>query len=277
MTLDWAKSNVVLTERRKRILDILKTHRLLTIEQLEYFHPDFGQQSQSQLLLRRDINKLHEVYLVDKAIKKPVIQWDGSIKKTTVIAIGEIGSQYVGWPKYHKRIRYRDGQAHLSSTAHHTIRIHDMEILTRETMEQLNIEVKAWAYEAGNRIVQHNNGLNPDVFCMLYDRETGKYYSMFFEYDTGKMDFRRKKKFPRLSKKFNRYREIKNWSGWYNKPISRESVNKFPHLFFVTEDQNRFPSVPDLLKEKGLESTVCMQQDLEEQLKKFVTKMRRTQ
>lgn len=275
MTLDWAKSNIVLTERRKRILDILKTHRLLTIEQLEYFHPDFGQQSQSQLLLRRDINKLHEVYLVDKAIKKPVIQWDGSIKKTTVIAIGEIGSQYVGWPKYHKRIHYRDGQAHLSSTAHHTIRIHDMEILTRETMEQLNIEVKAWAYEAGNRIVQHNNGLNPDVFCMLYDRETGKYYSLFIEYDTGKMDFRRKKKFPRLNKKFNRYREIKNWNGWYNKAISKASVNKFPHLFFVTEDPNRFPGVPDLLKEKGLESTVSIQQDFLDELKKFIEKMRK--
>ena len=84
-------------------------------------------------------------------------------------------------------------------------------------MKTLNVEVKAWAHECGNRIVQHHNKLNPDVFCMLYDRETGKYYSLFIEYDTGKMDFRRKKKFPRLNKKFNRYREIKNWNGWYNK------------------------------------------------------------
>lgn len=264
-----------MTERRKRILDILKTHRLLTIEQLEYLHPDFGQQSQSQILIRRDINKLHETYFIDKAIKKPVVQWDGTIKKTTVIAMGEIGSQYVGWSKHYKRIHYRDGQAHLSSTAHHTIRIHDVEIQTKELMKTLDIEVKAWAFECGNRIVKHSNKLNPDAFCMLYDRKTEQHYTLFIEYDTGKMDFRRKKKFPGLSKKFNRYREIKNWSNWYKKAISRESVNKFPHLFFVTEDQNRFPGVPDLLKEKGLESTVCMQQDFLGELKNFVMKMRK--
>lgn len=274
MTLDWAKTNVVLTERRQRILEILKLRRLLTIEQLEYFHPDFGHQSQSQLLLRRDINKLHEVYLVDKAIKKPVIQWDGSTKKTAVIAIGELGSYFVGWANHHTRIKYQDGQAVLPASAYHTIRIHDMEIQTRELLPSLDVEVKAWAYECGKRIVSHENGLNPDAFCMLYDRQTKKYYTLLVEYDTGKMDFRRRRKFPALSKKFDRYKEIKNWSGWYDKAISKASENKFPHLFFVTEDPNRFPGVPDLLHERGLENTVCMQQDFLQQLTNFIAKMR---
>lgn len=274
LNIDWAKSNIEITERRQRILDILKTHRLMTIEQLEYLHPDYGHQSQSRLLLRRDINKLHEVYLVDKAIKKPIAQWDGSIKKTTVIAMGELGSYLVGWAKYHKRISYQDGTTTLPTTAHHTIRIHDMEIQVRELMKTLDVDVKAWAYECGNRIVQHSNGLNPDSFCMLHDKVTGKYYTLWIEYDTGKMDFRRRTKFPELAPKFDRYREIKNWSGWYEKAISRASQNKFPHLFFVTEDQSRFPGVPDLLRERGLDNTVCMQQDFLSEMEKFIQKMR---
>lgn len=274
LTLDWAKSNVDLTERKKKILEILAQRRLLTIEQLEYFHPDFGHQSQSQLLLRRDINKLHEVYLVDKALKKPISQWDGTIKKTMVIALGELGSQYVGWPKHHQRIKYRDGQVVLPATAHHTLRIHDMEIQTRELVKEIGVEVKAWAYECGNRILKHSNGLNPDVFCMLYDTTNSKHYTLFIEYDTGKDDFRRRKKFPRLTKKIDRYREVKSWDDWYERPISTASENKFPHLFFVTEDPKRFPGVPNILSSRGLDHTVCMQRDYLSELENFIQKMR---
>lgn len=242
---------------------------------MEYFHPDFGQQSQSQLLLRRDINKLHEVYFLDKAIKKPVMQWDGSIKKTMIVALGEIGSQYAGWPKHYKRIAYKDGGTTLPRTAHHTLRIHDMEIQTHELLQSLGVKVYLWAYECGNRIIRHqSNKLNPDVFCLMEDTIHQKFYSAFMEYDTGKMDIGRRTKFPELSQKFNRYQEIKEWKGWYERPISRDSQNKFPHLFFVTEDQNRVPGVTDVLNEKGFENTVCRQQDYLSQLTDFIRKMR---
>lgn len=212
---------------------------------------------------------------MDKAIKKPVIQWDGSIKRTAVIAMGELGSFFVGWAKHHKRIHYRDGQAFLSSTAHHTLRIHDMEIQTKELLKTMNVDVKAWAYECGNRIVQHKNGLNPDVFCMLYDNETKKHYTAFLEYDTGKDDFERRRKFPNLTAKINRYKETKNWSGWYQKAISKASENKFPHIIFVTEEPKRFPELPKIFAEKGLDHTVCLQPDYLNQLTQFIEKMRK--
>ncbi|MFD1289122.1 replication-relaxation family protein [Laceyella putida] len=274
LSLDWAKANVDLTERKKKMLEILAQRRLLTIEQLEYFHPDFGHQSQSQLLLRRDINKLYEVYLVDKALKKPIIQWDGTVKKTMVISMGELGSQYAGWAKHHQRIKHRDGQVVLPATAHHILRIHDMEIQTRELMKEMGVEVKAWAYECGNRILKHSNGLNPDVFCMLYDQSNGKHYTLFLEYDTGKDDYGRRKKFPNLTKKIDRYREVKGWKDWYERPISSASENKFPHIFFVTEEPKRFPELPKILESRGLDHTVCLQQDYLSQLEKFIQGMR---
>lgn len=246
----------------------------MTIEQLEYFHPDFGHQSESLHLLRRDINKLHEVYFLDKAIKKPVMQWDGIIKKTMVIALGEIGSQYVGWSQYKKRILYQDGNTILPKTTHHVIRIHDMEIQTRELLKSMGVEVKAWAYECGNRMVQHNNGLNPDAFCMMYDQFNNKHYTAFLEYDTGKDDFERRKKFPNLEKKIDRYKETKEWNGWYAKAISGASENKFPHIFFVTEEPKRFPELPKIFASRRLENTVCLQQDYLSQLTGFIQKMR---
>lgn len=275
MSLDWAKTNVELTGRKRGILEILKMRHLMTIDQLEYFHPDFGHQSQSQLLLRRDINKLHEVYFLDKATKKPITQWDGSTKRTIVVALGEVGSEYVGWPKHHKRITYHQGKTMLPKTAHHILRIHDMEIQTREKMKEMDVEVKAWAYECGNRIISHSNRLNPDVFCMLYDRTNNNHYTIFVEYDTGTMDKGRRRKFPELSQKLDRYQEIKNWDGWYEKAISQASRNSFPHLFFVTEEPQRFPGVPELLEEKELEYTVCMQPDYVERLTEFIQKMRK--
>lgn len=246
----------------------------MTIDQLEYFHPDFGHQSQSQLLLRRDINKLHEVYLVDKAIKKPIVQWDGSIKKTAVIAMGELGSRYVGWPKHHKRITYQDGEAILPKTAHHIIRVHDMEIQTRELLKSMNVEIKAWVYECGNKVINHKNGLNPDVFCMMYDQLTQRYYTTFMEYDTGKDDPGRKKKFPKLTKKIERYKEIKDWKVWYQGPISTASANKFPFIFFVTEEPKRFPELPNIFECRGLDHIVCMQSDYLTKLTEFIQKMR---
>jgi hypothetical protein len=274
LNLDWAKANVQLTDRKIEILKILHQHHLMTIEQLEYFHSSFGHQSESLHLLRRDINKLHEVYFLDKALKKPVVQWDGSIKKTMVIALGEAGSQYVGWPEYYKRIRIENSTAYLPKTAHHTIRVHDMEIQTRELLKYLDIEVKAWAYECGNRIVNHSNGLNPDAFCMMLDRTNGKYYTAFLEYDTGKDDFGRRNKFPNLTKKIDRYKEIKDWNAWNAKPISTRSENKFPHIFFVTEEPKRFPNLPKVFDSRRLENTVCMQQDYLTQLTNFIQKMR---
>lgn len=246
----------------------------MTIDQLEYLHPDFGHQSQSQLLLRRDINKLHEVYLVDKALKKPVVQWDNQIKKTMVVAMGELGSHYVGWSEHYERIKYQGNRAILPKTAHHILRIHDTEVETRKLLKTLDVEVKAWAFECGNRIVQHQNKLNPDAFCMLYDRQNGKYYSFFLEYDTGKDDFGRRRKFPNLTKKIDRYQEIKNWSGWYDKAISKASENKFPYLFFVTEEPKRFPELPKIFVSRTVDHTVCMQQDYLDQLTLFVQKMR---
>ena len=259
-------SNVELTDRKEKILQILKTHRLLTIDQLEYLHPDFGKQSQSQLLLRRDINKLSEFYFIDKATRKPAKQWDNSTKKTIILALGEVGSEFVGW-KHYKRIRYENGKAILPKTTHHILRIHDMEIQTRELLNQMNVEVKLWVYECGNQIVAHENRLNPDAFCLMQDKTNGKYYTAFFEYDTGKMDFRKRTKFPELAKKFGKYQEVQGWKPW--------DENKFPHLFFVTEAQSRFPGVPDLLKEKGIKNTVCMQNEFELYLKEFIQNMRK--
>jgi hypothetical protein len=273
LSLDWAKANVELTERKKKILEILRTHRLLTIDQLEYFHPDFGHQSQSQLLLRRDINKLHEVYFLDKASKKTIRQWDGTIKKTMVVAMGTLGSQYVGWKNHHERIRYENGKPILPKTAHHIIRIHDMEIQTRELLKKMNVEVKAWVFES-KKVIGHPNGLNPDVFCMMHDRETGKYYTAFLEYDTGKNDLGRRRKFPNLTKKIDRYREIKDWKDWYQKQISQASENKFPMIFFVTEDPKRFPELPRIFQSRQIDSIVCMQLDYLSELEKFIRKMR---
>jgi hypothetical protein len=45
-------------------------------------------------------------------------------KNTAVIAMGELGSQYVGWSKHYKRITYQDRNAILPKSAHHIIRIH---------------------------------------------------------------------------------------------------------------------------------------------------------
>lgn len=246
----------------------------MTIDQLEYLHDGFGHQSRSLTLLQRDIHKLHEVYLIDKAIKKPVIQWDGTVKKTTVIALGEIGSAFVGWSQHKKRILYQDGDTILPKTAHHVIRVHDMEIQTRELLKSMGVEVKGWAYECGNRIVQHGNGLNPDAFCMMYDHFNNKHYTAFLEYDTGKDDFERRKKFPNLTNKIDRYKQIKDWNGWYSKAISTASENKFPHIFFVTEDPKRFPELPKVFHSRRLENTVCLQQDYLSQLTNFIQKMR---
>ncbi len=241
---------------------------------MEYLHPDFGKQSQSQLLLRRDINKLSESYFIDKATRKPIKQWDNSTKKTIVLALGEIGSEYVGW-KHYKRIRYQNGKAILPKTTHHILRIHDMEIQTRELLNQMNVEVKVWVYECGNQIVAHENRLNPDAFCMMQDKTNGKYYTAFFEYDTGKMDFRKRSKFPELSKKSGKYQEVQDWKTWKEKPINQLSQNRFPHLFFVTEAPSRFPGVPNLLKEKGIKNTVCMQNEFAFHLKSFIENMRK--
>lgn len=270
LTLDWAKANVELTERKKKILEILAQRRLLTIDQLEYFHPDFGHQAMSQLLLRRDINKLHEVYFVDKALKKPVIQWDGSVKRTEIVALGELGSQYAGWRNHQKRIKYRDGRVILTPNAHHILRIHDMEIQTRELLKKMNVEVKAWVYECGNKVIKHKNRLNPDVFCMLIDKDTGKYYTFFAEYDTGNEDYGHRKHFPNLTKKIERYQEVKAWPEWYEKNISKASENKFPHLFFVTEEPKRFPELPKIFNQKGIDHTTCLQPDYISELKKFI-------
>jgi hypothetical protein len=267
---------VELTPRRKKILELLKTHRLLTVEQLEYLHPDFGHQSQSQLLLRRDIRKLHEVYFLDKASKKPIKQWDGTIKKTMVVALGPIGSQYVGWPDHYERIKYQDGNTVLPKTAHHILRIHDMEIQARDALRSMGVDVMAWVFECGTQIINHpTNKLNPDAFCILGDSTNGKKYTIFFEYDTGTMDYRRRKKFPELSSKFDKYQEIQQWKPWENRPISKNSENKFPHLFFVTEDEKRFPGVPDLLSKRGIKNTTCMQSDFVQELKKFIEMMRK--
>lgn len=273
--MDWAKANVELTERKKKILEILAERRLLTIDQLEYFHPDFGHQSQSKFLLRRDINKLYDVYFVDKALQKPIMQWDGTIKKTEIIALGEIGSQYVGWKRHYKRIKYRDRQVILTTKAHHIIRIHDMEIQTRELLKKMNVEIKAWVYECGNKVVNHPNGLNPDVFCMMFDQETDQYYTFFAEYDTGKDDMGYRIHFPSLTKKIDGYKEVKNWNDWYKRAISSASENKFPHIFFVTEEPKRFPGLPKIFEQRGLAYTACLQLDYVSELKNFIESMRK--
>ncbi len=264
-----------LTERKETILQILKTHHLLTIDQLEYFHPDFGHQSQSQLLLRRDINKLHETFFLDKATRKTIKQWDNNIKKTIIVALGEIGSQYVGWQRHYKRIQHQNGEVILPKKAHHILRIHDMEIQTRELLKTMDVEIRGWAYECGNGIVNHENKLNPDAFCMMEDQTNGKKYTAFFEYDTGTMDFRKRKKFPELSQKFRKYKEIQEWKPWYNKAFSLASENRFPHLFFVTEAESRFPGIPDMLTNMGLKHTVCMQDEFTLHLKEFIENMRK--
>ncbi|MBD1373842.1 hypothetical protein IC620_15970 [Hazenella sp. IB182357] len=274
LTLDWARSNVELTERKLNILKALYAKHLLRIDQLEYFLPNFGHQKQSQLLLRRDINKLHEVHFLDKATKKPMYLWNGDRKRTEVIAMGQIGTQFVGWKYHYKRIKYQDGGTILPRTAHHILRIHDMEIQTREFLKKMNVEVVAWEHECGNLIVKHPNELNPDAFFAMLDHTTGKSYTAFAEYDTGKDDFKCAKKFPNLTKKFERYREVKNWGAWYQKDLSTQSENKFPHLFFVTEDQKRFPVVPEIISSYGLDHTTCMQQDYVQELENFIHRMR---
>ncbi len=140
------------------------------------------------------------------------MQWDGTVKKTEVVALGEMGSQFVGWKKHHERIKDQDGKVILPPTAHHILRIHDMEIQTREFLKPMDVEVKGWAYECGNRILQHSNGLNPDAFCMLEDQKNGKRYTLFFEYDTGKDDFLYRTKFPSLTQKslYRTYEELKH-------------------------------------------------------------------
>ncbi|WP_051272227.1 replication-relaxation family protein [Shimazuella kribbensis] len=275
--LDWARVNVELTPRREKILELLKTHRILTAEQLEYLHPDYGHQSQSQMLLRRDISKLHEVYLVDKAAQKKILRWDGTEKKTMVAAIGRIGSQYVGWAEHYERIRYENGSAILPKTAHHVLRVHDMEILARETLKSLRVDVLAWVFECGKQIIQHpTNGLNPDAFCIMGDQVTGEKYTAFFEYDTGSMDLRKRMKFPELEAKFDKYKGIQEWRTWYQRPLSLKSENKFPYVFFVTEEEKRFPVLPELLSKRGIKSTVCMQSDFVNELKKFIHTMRKS-
>jgi hypothetical protein len=59
----------------------------------------------------------------------------------------------------------------------------------------MNVEVKAWVYECGDKVNNHKNGLNPDVFCMMYDGLTQKYFTAFMEYDTGKDDPGKKRDF----------------------------------------------------------------------------------
>lgn len=266
-----------LTPRREKILELLKEHHLLTAEQLEYLHPDFGHQSQSQMLLRRDISKLHEVHLVDKAAQQKILLWDGSVKKTMVVALGRIGSQYVGWPNHYERIKYEKKRAILPKTAHHILRIHDMQIIARETLKSMNVDVLAWVFECGNEIIGHPEiRLNPDAFCIMSDQITGKKYTAFFEYDTGTMDFQKRKKFPELEAKFNRYLGIKQWDQWRKNDLSIYSENKFPYLFFVTEEQKRFPEVPKLLIQRGIKSTVCMQTDFVSTLQDFVVNMRKS-
>lgn len=262
-----------LTERQKGILELLRQKKLLTIEQLEYFHPDFGYQKQSRFLAQRDINKLHQFFLVDKIYQK-VLFWDEQKRMTEIIALGKMGSQFVGWKDHHERIQEFQGKRFLGKKAYHILRVNDLEIQSREVLNRMNVEIQLWASECGLSIVKDENKLNPDAFCLMYDQETEHYYSLFVEYDTGKDDFGYRLKFPSLAEKFNKYRQVKIGTRWYQNVFSQSSLNKFPYLFFVTEEPKRFPKLPELLKDRDLRSTVCMKGDYTEKLEEFVHQMR---
>jgi hypothetical protein len=265
--------NVPLTARQEEILEHLTKRRLMTVEQLLYWHSEFGHQSQARNLLQRNLHKLHLYYYIDKANTK-VKNWKGERVKTQVIGMGEMGSQWAGWKHHNERIREREGKVILPPTTYHTLSIHEAEIVVNEVLASLDCEMVAWIHECGKTIIGHKNRLNPDAYCLIYDRKTDQHYTFWFEFDTGTDDMGRRNKFPKLENKFRRYKEVANWKEWYKSDYSVVSENKFPYLFFVTEEEKRFPELPKRVKKLGLDGTICMKDKFEEKLIEFVEGMR---
>ncbi|MEK4799999.1 replication-relaxation family protein [Thermoactinomyces sp. FSL K6-2592] len=276
LSLDWLRSQISLTDKDRQTLAILAKHRLMSIDQLMYWHPDFGRQKRAKALLQRHINRLHQFYLIDKKDHLYHQQLDGTTKRTIFVSLGELGVQAVGWRHYPRRIRYHsNGSVSITPRYYHIARVCDLSILTNELFKKMGLEIEWWEVEC-KALIGHPNQLSPDALCVAFDHQTGKRFSFFIEFDTGSDDVNRKVKFPKLNKKFNRYREVKLWDDFYTSDISRISANPFPYLMFVTEEKRRFPLVPRLLEEKKIDASVCMITDYPGELKKVIERMRKT-
>lgn len=274
------KSNQIPTERRAEILNLLAERLIMTSEQIEYLHPEYGSQKRSRSLLNRSLKRMHEYYLIDRACYQQVILWDDSVKRTTVVALGKLGSEAVNFFHHRERIRYEDGKPVLSQKVHHIIQVNNMEIVIREVAKELGWSIaktpegeELWFCEAGNRIVRHENKLNPDVYAIFQNDRTGDLVHTFFEYDTGSEDRGYRHTFPKLSKKFDMYKEVKEWKDWYKNPITNYVKNPFPDIFFVTEEKKRFPEFPRVLKSKKLDVTCCLKKDFETNIREYFKQM----
>ncbi|MFC7443520.1 replication-relaxation family protein [Laceyella putida] len=275
LTLDWLKSQLNVRDVHRKTLKLLAQHRIMNIEQLLYWHEDFGQQKRAKALMQRHLNELVYYYLVNKKDHIHHKFLDGSKRRTIFAALGPLGSKAVGWQEHVERIRYHtDGSVSINNRYFHISRVCDLSIITNEVLKEMGASLEMWVVECRKSIVNHDNNLNPDAFAMIKDSVTRKKYTAFIEFDTGAEDFRRTEKFPELTKKFNRYKEVKEWDGWYKKRVSIESENKFPYVFFVTQEPRRMKKVPSLLKERVNESMVCMVEDYAARLKEFIERMR---
>lgn len=275
LSLDWLKGELNVRDVHRKTLALLAQHRLMNIEQLLYWHPDFGSQKRAKALMQRHLNEMAYYYLIDKKDHICHTFLDGTTKRTIFVSLGLLGTQAVGWTDYSKRIRYHaDGSVSITPRYYHTSRVCDLSIITHQVLEEMDLELERWVVECGKSVVQHKNGLSPDAFVIMADRQTGKKYSLFVEFDTGSDDVNRTENFPSLTNKFNRYKEVMAWDQWYKTRASQESENKFPYLFFVTEEPKRFPKVPKLLEQRGIEATVCMIDQYADELKRFIERMR---
>ncbi|MFC7443090.1 hypothetical protein [Laceyella putida] len=280
--LDYILSNKgQLTERQATLLNLLAERGYMTIDHILHLMPELADNKNSTLSATRLINKLVKYYLVDRASYQYVTQWDGTEKRTTVIALGEIGSQAVSFYRHRTRIRYENGKPILSRKAHHILQVNHMEIVFREVIAEMGFELvkddkgkDVWLCECGNRVIGPDADLNPDAYTAIRDSKTGKIYHLLFEYDTGEEDRNYKNHFPTLTATFDKYVALKKSDEWYEKPAVQIVENPFPLFFFVTEEKKRFPKVRYLLNERGLDFAACLRHEFADELRMVLSKLR---
>lgn len=251
ITLDWVKTNCILTERERELLQLVYDRKLVRRDHLEVISESYRKLGISRTkLLNRAVKKMYKKMIFDKVHEEQEI---GKGNKPSIIALDKAGSMILNVP-HKKRILHKRStmkghytiKRSLPANYRHINGVNQIEVESILFCEKFDYHILFWKHEIP--LIFHYGGekihLIPDVFTEM--KVKNKSILLFIEYDTGSENFRYKSNFPIIYDKIIKYKKYKASKLWANEyPF-------FPLILLVTEDDKRIQYFNQKCKEVGL-------------------------
>lgn len=254
VTLDWVKTNCILTEREEQLLKIIYDRKLVRRDHLEIISESYRNAGLNKtILLNRAIKKMYKMMCLDKIHE---VQEFGKGSKPCIVSIDKAGSLLLNVP-HKKRIlqnktTYKGKDyiiRNLPSNYRHINGINQLEVKTILFCEEQGFEIVKWELEEPRHFTSNaeNIKLIPDVLMII--RIRGKPFVAFIEFDTGSEGLRQKE--PVIIKdKIIKYKKYKSSNLWTNEDWQKDmNAPMYPIVLFVTQDEKRVQFFNDKSKE----------------------------